>query len=347
MAGPDASTSADASVDHATASARGDAAADVANGTGSSSSSSSSGGGTGAQSGNGPGTDGGVEPAASNPAGSLVRFADWAPDSSATGYDICTAAPGGLSWTGPMMGNAVRFPQVGRYVSLPAGSYDVRVVPPTSTDCSNPVAEGIGLPSLPANGRITYALVGSINPRGSDPPAALVALGDDVTAPAGQAALRFVNASPAASSVDFGTGSDRGNNFADLADDVLFGQAASMAPSPGIDAGLAPLDAGLPSFDSGLNLSLDAALSSTGIAGAPDGNGYLLLPPAASAMLSAHAVGASTDLVTGSGAVWQAATVNTVALINGGGDGATPQLLLCRDDAAPQGMLSACSVLGQ
>jgi hypothetical protein len=332
VTGPDASgpdAHAEASV-----TAAGDASGDVANGTG-----AAADGGAGAESG-GPGSEGGAGPAAL-PTGSLVRFANWAPDSPSAGFDVCTAAPGGLTWTGPLLGNAVRFPQVGRYVQLAAGSYDVRAVPPASTDCSTSIAEAIGLPPLPANGHITFALVGAISPRGSDPPAALVAFTDDVTAPAGQAALRFINATPAATSVDFGTGSQRTGNYAALADDVLFGQASSASSAAPLDAGLNPLP-----LDGGFNFSLDAALSSGGLAGAPDSNGYLFLAPTprAGVVLSARAVGANTDLATGSGATLRAATVSTVAIVNGGSDGVTPQLLLCRDEAVANG-LSACSVL--
>jgi hypothetical protein len=244
-------------------------------------------------------------------------------------------------WTGPLIGNAVRFPQVGRYVQLAAGSYDVRAVPPASTDCSTSIAEAIGLPPLPANGHLTFALIGAISPRGSDPPASLVAFSDDVTAPAGQAALRFINASPAATSVDFGTGSQRTGNYAALADDVLFGQTASASSVPPPDGGLNPLP-----LDAGFNFSLDAALSGTSQPGAPDSDGYLFLAPTprVGIVLSARTVGASTDLATGSGATLRADTVSTVALINGGSDGATPQLLLCRDQAVTGG-LSSCSVL--
>jgi hypothetical protein len=240
-----------------------------------------------------------------------IRFADLAPDAPAAGYDICTSPPGDLTWSGPVLGGGIAFSQVGRYVAMAVGSYDVRVVAPGSTGCSNPVATGIGLPALAANQHVTYALVGAINPMGMDPTATVVAFVDDVTGAPGQATVRFVNATPAAPAVDFGV--EQGGNFAPLAQSVMFGQADTL----GQDGGL------------------------------PDTNGYLLSAPLAMATIGARTLGATTDLVTATNVTLSAGSITTILAINGGSDGATPQLLLCQDGAATQGMLSACAVPGR
>jgi hypothetical protein len=237
-----------------------------------------------------------------------IRFADLAPDAPAAGYSLCTSPPGDLTWTGPVAGGAIAFAQVGRYIAMAPGSIDVRVVAPTSTDCSSPVATGLGLPALATNQHITYALIGYITPTGQDPGASVVAFVDETTAAAGQTALRFVNASPAAAALDFGI--DVGGNFAPLAQSVLFGSASSTV----VDGGVA------------------------------DTNGYLLNAPLVMATLDARPLGDMTSLVSAPNVSMAGGTVNSIYAINGGTDNAMPQLLVCPDSTTMQGMLSACSI---
>jgi hypothetical protein len=255
-----------------------------------------------------PGAEAGVATTTTPTPATAIRFADLAPDAPAAGYDICTSPPGDLSWTGPVLGGAIAFAQVGRYVAMMPGSYDVRVVAPNSTDCSQPVATGLGLPALAANQHITYALVGYITPTGQDPSASLVAFVDETTAAGGQTALRFVNASPAAAALDFGI--DRGGTFAPIAQDVLFGAADSTL----VDGGIA------------------------------DSNGYLLSAPLVMATLDARQLGDMSSLVSAANVSLGGGTVNSIFAINGGTDNAAPQLLLCQDNTPMQGMLSACSI---
>ncbi len=254
-----------------------------------------------------------AQAAAPNTPPTAIRFADWAPDAPAGGYDLCTANPGDLTWTGPLLGFGVTFPRVGRYVTLAPGSYDFRVVAAGSPDCSVSIVDAIGVPAIATNQHLTIALVGAVSPQGAQVPAQIVSFMDDVSPVAGQAQLRFINAAPAATVVDFGTGSLRAGNFMPLASDVLFGQTAVGA---GISDG-----------------------------GAPDTNGYLTVAPLMRAVLSAQAVGAMTDLTTASNVTMAAGSVDTITIVNGAGTSATPQMLLCRDNAPAEGTMSSCSVL--
>jgi hypothetical protein len=131
----------------------------------------------------------------------------------------------------------------------------------------------------------------------------LVAFPDDVTAPAAQVSLRFINASPAASlaSADLGTGTlasvppDPAGDYAALFTGVAFGTASS---APASDAG--PVDA----------------------------NGYIAELPLMGATLSVHQTGAAQDIVVAPDDVRVASGAATVALI---GDSSAPELLLCAD----------------
>ena len=257
---------------------------------------------------------GGADAQANAAPATAIRFADWAPDAPAGGYDICSATPGDLTFTGPLLGSGIGFPQVGRYIAIAPGSYGFRVVA-AGSDCSTAVLYTVGVPSvdIATNQHFTIALVGTINPMGSDPPAQLAAFMDDVGPMRGQAKLRFINASPAATVVTFGTGSMAAGNFTPLASDVRFGTAAS------------------------------ATLLAE--AGAPDSNGYLSLAPLMGGSLSAQPIPAMTDLATGSNVSVPAGAVDTIVLVNGGSDNVTPQMVLLQDDAPPQGMLSPSAVL--
>jgi hypothetical protein len=241
--------------------------------------------------------------------GALVRFANWAPDAPAAGFDVCLAPRGTQAWTGPVLGAGVAFPQVSEYVSVPPGGYDLSVVAPGS-GCMPAVVSSVGLPDLAANARTTFALLGDIRPVNRDPRAKLAAFLDDLAA-GPQAALRFINATPAASAVDFGTGSLGAGDFSPLALDVEYGLPSSALPE----------------------------------GGAADFNGYLPAAASAGVTLSAHAVAAGTDLATGLNATWGAGGLTTVALVNGANGGPAPQLVLCHDDAPPAGGLTSCATL--
>jgi hypothetical protein len=274
------------------------------------------GAGAGDNAGTGTGQPGGGGGPDAGPAGSattsLIRFADWAPDAPATGFDICLQGGDTISWTGPVLREGVTFPNVSGYVSITPGSYALRVVAPGSPTCDAPVASVVGMPQLQAGSRATFAFVGDSAPVGNDPPGKVVAFPDDTTSGRGPTAVRFINATPAAAAVDFGTIGAHSGGFAPLAVDVQFGQASSIAP---------------------------------GAATPPDADGYLHLDATPGVTLGARQVGTGTAIATGSNASWTAGSILTVALVNGSSNGPPPQLVVCRDSSPAQGGFTPCSVL--
>jgi hypothetical protein len=271
------------------------------------------GGGPGA---GGPGTraEAGAPVVEASAPTSYLRFADWAPDvPSGYGLDICLVTRGTSTVSGPLIGAGVPFPLVSRYLSVAPGRYDLRVIArgAGSPDCSSGVSAS-GLPELVANGHMTFALVGSISPRGNDPPAKITTFLDQpLVSSDSQATVRFINATPASAAADFGGGSLRAGNFSALVNDVQFGRAVSP--------------------------------TGTGT----DVNGYVLAPPRSASPISAHTVGASTDLAVASNAAWNRGSLATVVLVNGANNGPPPQFLVCLDNAPAEGAFAACSILTQ
>jgi hypothetical protein len=266
----------------------------------------------------------------------FLRLAVWAPDAPAGGYDVCLMPQGnGSAWMGPLLGTALTFPSVGRYVPVAPGAYNAGVMP-AGTGCGAPVNGVVPFGPIPANARGTIAIVGDISPSGNDQPAKVVVLADDVTGPTSQAAVRFIDALPGAMDVIIGTGSVTNFSFSPLTGNVPFA-GVSSSPADG---------------------------------GAADGLGYVLLPPVVGASLSAHVpqgetdiststsfgsggisngnpgiLSSADDLATGSGASWGAGSAVTVALLRSSTGGA--QFLVCQDDAPPMAALSACTPLAK
>jgi len=203
-----------------------------------------------------------------------VRIAHWSPDAPA--LDVCFTEAGG-SWAGqlPQLAQIVAasdagspgdggaagiiFPQVTSYLVIPPGTYSVRLVAAGAADCLTTVVDLTSV-TIAANSYTTIAAMGEAVPVATDQPLALSPFADEVSAPAGQIAIRFINASPspAQSPADLGTGSLAGTGglFAALFRSVPFGQTGSAA---GNDAG------------------------------AIDASGYIAINPLATATLSAHA----------------------------------------------------------
>ncbi len=276
----------------------------------------------------------------STPVGSpsFLRFADWTRD-AVMGFDLCVrphGSGGAGTWIGPLLGGAIAFPNVSAYVTVPSDTYDVGVVVPGGT-CAAPIAPVKEIPPLAGGTRTTLALVGDLQPIENDPQARVVAFADDLEAPDGRAAVRFIDAM-AGTGVVFGTGALVSATFSPLTGNVPFG-TASTAPASGltVDANgyvlLSPLAGGALSVHVG-SAESDA---STGI-------GSDLFDGGLGSGASPTGFGAETDLATGSGATWSAGSVVTVTLI-AGNFGVTPELMLCQDNAAPAGSLSVCSVL--
>ncbi len=285
------------------------------------------------------GDDGGVdsgEAAAPIPQ-AYIRIAHWSPDAPAA--DVCFTQAGG-SFTGltPQLAQIVAssdagsslgdggtagitFPQVTSYLVIPADAYAVRLVAAGAADCSTSLVD-LASVTLAANSYTTIAAVGEVTPVGTDQALALLAFGDEVSAPAGQIAVRFINASPSPSlsPADLGTGSlaGTGGPFAPLFTSVAFGQTGGAA---GNDAGTV------------------------------DANGYVAVNPLATATLSAHQTSGAVDATVAVNDVTIAATsAATVALINGVSNGVASsavKLLQCADadNSTGSGLLTTCSII--
>jgi hypothetical protein len=130
-------------------------------------------------------------------------------------------------------------------------------------------------------------------------------------------ALRFINASPALTPLDFGMGSDV---FVPLFRGVAFGKVGAMLQAAG-DASTAVVD----------------------------GNGYETLSKVMNATLSARAPNTMVDAgpsgVTTTGLSAASGSVLTIAIVGGTSAGAQAQFVECIDNAGSAGVLSNCSVL--
>jgi hypothetical protein len=269
-----------------------------------------------------------------------VRIANWSPDAPAV--EVCFNQAGASSWTGHVplarivaAGDAgtladagaagISFPQVTSYLVITPGSYEVRLVVAGSADCSKPVVD-LAMVTLAASSYATIAALGEATPVGMDQPLSLVPFTDEVSAPPGQIALRFINASPSPTltPADLGTGSiasligGPGGGFAPLFTAVGFGKVA------GSDGG-----------------AIDTI----------DANGYAASTPFATATLSAHPTAAGADTTVALNDVTIAATsAATVALVNGVGSGpgsSGAKLLQCADadNSAGTSLLSTCRII--
>jgi Domain of unknown function (DUF4397) len=287
-------------------------------------------------SGNSSGDDGAADSGDAAVAQAYVRVAHWSPD--APGLDACFNRPG-APWTGqvPQLAaiaaaadagsfddggaGGIAFPQVSAYLVIPPGTYAVRLVAAGSADCATTVVDLASVVLGPGT-FTTVAALGEVKPVATDQALMLTAFPDDVSAPPGQIALRFLNASPSQglSPADFGTGSLAGTGglFAALFAGVAFGQTGA---SSGSDAG------------------------------AVDASGYVALNPFATATVSAHPSQAATDATVALNDVTIAGgSAATVALVDGVSNpmaSSTVKLLQCADvdDSTGTSLLSTCSIV--
>jgi hypothetical protein len=161
-----------------------------------------------------------------------VRVAHLSP--GAPPVDVCIRPAGAAQFTGPVLKSlgvtaGLAYSQVTRHVDVPAAALTVRIVAPNAADCSASLAglPDVGpLPALGAGTRTTVAATGLLD---GTPAFGLQAFADEASAPAGQARLRFVHASPGTPAVDVGLGG--GAAFAPVFEDVAFGAAG--APGAG------------------------------------------------------------------------------------------------------------------
>jgi hypothetical protein len=222
---------------------------------------------------------------------------------------------GTTTFTGPVLKGAgdttgISYPSATKYLSVPAGQYDVRIVAPNAADCSTSLAslpDYTSLPALAAGESFTIAAEGLVA-SGAANPFGLTAYVDDATVASGQAALRFVHASPGTPAVDVGTLT--GSTFAAVFSNVAFGATAPAA-------------------------------------GSIDANGYLVTTPLSAVELAARAHGGTTNALTLSNTSLPAGAIATAFAIGEIGSTTAPlAALLCVDNGTPNGALSACTVVG-
>lgn len=254
----------------------------------------------------------------------LLRLANWSPDAPAV--DACVAPHGTGMFTGPVVAalaasedastSGLAFPLVSAYMEIAPGQYDVRIVAGGATSCASGITgDATALPSLAAGAAETVALVGEADAIGSDAPLSVVGFLDDLSASA--VGLRFVNAAPAVPALDVGTGTLANANFAALFTGIPFGQHGNAKEAPSTDASTPSVDA----------------------------NGYFSLKTLSNATLSAHAQGASTDIVSATGVTAASGSALTVALIGDTSGGILGSLLECVDNGATVSPLSNCFAL--
>jgi len=266
----------------------------------------------------------------------LLRFADFSPDAPA--LDFCLAPHGTTAYVGPVVAGAaadagasgLSFGQVTTYLALglASGVYDVRTVAAGAADCTTALMgapNATNLATLAAGESYTIAALGESSPASGDHPYAILLLGDDAVAPSGDAAIRFLHASP-------------GNGLGPL--DVGTGTLTAT------DAAPADFEPWFTHVAYGLT-----GLSSAADGGPVDSDGYLDLAPISTMTVSAHPTGGTADTVTATGLSFAAGSVSTLFLIGGkSGDTTNPvELLLCTDNAEePSGsLLAPCGVVSQ
>jgi Domain of unknown function (DUF4397) len=239
-----------------------------------------------------------------------LRIAHLSPGAPAV--DVCIAPRGTTGFVGPVLAAAglssgLAYGQVTAYLTVPANTYDVRIVSPGASDCVSSLAglpDVTNLPSLSAGGSVTLAAEGTLS--GSEP-FGIAAYVDETTTPKGEAKLRFVHASPGTPAVDVGVGA--GVLFTSVFTNVSFGGIATS----GVDADgyleTPPLSG--------------ATLSARPHATLDD---VLAIDPAslpAGAIATAFAIGEIGSKTT------------------------PLRVLLCVDNAPENGALASCSVVGQ
>ncbi len=245
------------------------------------------------------------------PSRAHVRIAHLSPDLRAV--DVCLAPAGTTAFSPPVLAglgvqDGLTYAAVTTYVDLPVGTYDVRVIIANATGCSIPAIPDTTGITVDENQTATIAALGDFDPSGAaaQDPALRLALFTDATSVAiGDAKLRFIHGSPGTPAVDVGLG--QGASFVKVFADVPFG---SVAKNTGID-----------------------------------GLGFVQTTATTSAV-AARLAGASTDaLVIPSVALAQQGIFTAFAIGGKTGAGTKPlQVLLCADNAAPNGLLAACTI---
>jgi hypothetical protein len=266
---------------------------------------------------------------ASAPPQAYLRVAQLSPDLPP--IDVCVASHGTTTFQGPLVGQlagalddagpgavapGLGYAQVGAYLALVPGQYDVRIVAAGALSCSvgdSGVPDATNLPALAFNTYSTLLLAGESSPVGSDEGLTVRVVTDDAVITGGAALLRAVNAVPSSPALDLGLGSDAGP-WAALLTDVAFA-AASAQVGPG--------------------------------EGAVDSNGYLPIAPLSNQAVSFRASeDAGVDVAVANSVEIDVGAIATLIAIGGKTGDLThpPALLLCVDNQPSGGLLSDCSI---
>jgi hypothetical protein len=245
----------------------------------------------------------------------FIRIAHLSPDKPP--IDVCLAPLGSTQFSGPLLKAAgvaptgLAYAQVTKYLAVSAGRYDLRVIDGGDTTCAHSLFEATNLPAFTSGDSFTIVGTGFIPPNGGNPTSfTVVGYADDSAGSANAVALRFIHAAPDVPAIDFGTGS--GSNFAALFSNVSY-QHVGTSSSPATDA-----------------------------------NGYASVTPASlagtlSLRVSSNGIDALT--VTNSVALPAGTVVTVFAIGDFSGTPQPLQTLICADNVAPAGALSACTAL--
>jgi len=250
------------------------------------------------------------------PAGTArVRVAHLSPNKPP--IDVCIAARGSSTFMGPLLKPAgvaatgLAYSQVTKYLDVPAGTYDVRIVDGGATSCAVSLFDSTTLPALAAGGSYTVAGIGLIAADMGANQFTLRAYVDTATADPANVKLRFVHASPDTPPVTVGLGSGAGF---------------------------------MPVF---INVSYPNFGTST--TPASDANGFITIPPPASPpVISARLVGGTTDALTITLPVAPPAGTIASTFAIGTSSGVTQnglKVLACVDNAPATSALATCFVL--
>jgi len=246
------------------------------------------------------------------PSRAHVRVAHLSPDLRAV--DICLAPQGSMAFSPPVLAglgvqDGLTYAAVTAYVDLPVGSYDVRVILANASGCSIPAIPDTDGVRVDDNETVSVLALGDFDTSGAaahDPALHLAVFNDATSAPSGDAKLRFIHASPGTPAVDVGLGS--GASFTKVFADVSFGNVATNQP-------------------------IDAL-------------GFVTTAAPVTSPVAARLAGVNSDALVVPGVTLPAQGVLTAFAI-GGKTGASDnplQVLLCDDNAAPNGLLAACTV---
>ncbi len=162
-----------------------------------------------------------------------IRVAHLSPDAPAV--DVCVFTASDMLVAGPVLKGAgdtdgLAYPDATGYVPLPAGSYKFRIVAPNAANCDTALAglPDVGPLALAAGESYTAAAVGSLTPPEGAQAFEVIALADNLGAPAsGKAHLRFIHASSNVPNVDVGVA---GATFTPVWSNIAYKSAGDYTP---------------------------------------------------------------------------------------------------------------------